>query len=71
MEDELTYLNDKVWEIATKQEMDATDDYVFVRCRWVLCNKGDSAAPDVRARLVATEVNKDGKNHMFSASTPP
>lgn len=48
-------------------------DYILVRCRWVLCNKGDAEAPDVRARLVATEVNKDTKNStpQFAASTPP
>lgn len=42
-----------------------------MRCRWVLCNKGDSVNPDVRARLVATEVNKDGRTDHFAASTPP
>ena len=71
MEDELMYFNDKVWKTCSKSEMEETDDFVFVRCRWVLCNKGDSANPDVRARLVATEINKDGRNDFFSASTPP
>ena len=51
--------------------MAAIPDYVLVRCRWVLCNKGDSESPDVRARLVATEVNKDGRCYAFAASTPP
>ena len=32
---------------------------VFVRIRWVLCNKGDEAEPDVRVRLVACEVAHD------------
>ena len=73
IEDELTYFNDKVWQLATKAEMDAVPESILVRCRWVLCNKGDSQAPDVRARLVATEVNKDTKNStpQFAASTPP
>ena len=37
----------------------------------MLCNQGDSISPDVRARLVACELNS-GENHdFFSASTPP
>ena len=28
-------------------------------------------SPDVRARLVATEINKDGRCDAFAASTPP
>ena len=63
------YFNDKVWELSTTEEMKATEDHIFVRCRWVLCNKGDSSSPDVRARLIATEVNK-GDKMMFAASTP-
>ena len=47
-------------------------DAKVVRCRWVLCNKGDSTHPDVRARLVACEVNYAGtKDDSFYASTPP
>ena len=46
-------------------------DHVFVRSRWVMCSKGDHVEPDMRARLVACEVNKDGKNDIFHASTPP
>ena len=38
--------------------------------RWVLCNKGDEASPDVRARLVACEIARD-KQSQFYASTPP
>ena len=34
-------------------------------------NKGDAINPDMRARLVACEVNKEGKNDLFYASTPP
>ena len=47
------------------------DDHIFVRSRWVMCNKGDAEVPDCRARLVACEVNKTGeKNDLFYASTP-
>ena len=70
--DELNYFNDRVWEITTKDEMHRVADYIFVRCRWIMANKGDALEPDCRARLVACEVNKTGeKNDLFHASTPP
>ena len=47
-----------------------TDGYKVVRTRWVVCNKGDEANIDIRARLVATEVN-DAKSDEYFASTPP
>ena len=47
-------------------------DSKLVRCRWVLANKGDSQSPDVRARLVACEVNHNNtKEESYFASTPP
>ena len=51
----------------------ASDDAAkVVRTRWVLCNKGDDIEPDVRARLVACEVNHGGDaGGAFYASTPP
>ena len=46
-------------------------DYILVRSRWVMANKGDSAEPDMRARLVGCEVKKGSeKNDQFFASTP-
>ena len=42
-----------------------------VRSRWVLCNQGDNRTPDIRARLVACEINKGDKHDAFYASTPP
>ena len=52
--------------------MEKIPGYILVRSRWVLCNKGDSLSPDVRARLVACEINKGDKNDVaFTASTPP
>ena len=45
--------------------------HVLVRSRWVLCNKGDQENPDMRARLVACEVNHGQKNDACFASTPP
>ena len=53
------------------EEMRKVPDYILVRSRWVLCNKGDSQDPDVRARLVPCELNSGEKNNLFSASTPP
>ena len=48
-----------------------TPGHVLVKSRWVLCNKGDAEHPDMRARLVACEVNKGQKDAAFYASTPP
>ena len=37
-----------------------------------MANKGSTAEPDMRARLVGREVNKGGQNNdQFFASTPP
>ena len=69
--EELDYFNSKVWQIEQKSEMLKKKDYVFVRSRWVLCNKGDNKVPDMRARLVACEVNKGDRHDAFYASTPP
>ena len=69
--DELDYFNQHVWRLEEKSQMYAVPDHIFVRSRWIMCNKGDSANPDMRARLVACEVNKEGKNDLFHASTPP
>ena len=72
MIDELDYFNPHVWEVDTLDHMKTVPDYIRVRSRWVMANNGDSAEPDVRARLVGCEVNKTGeKNDAFFASTPP
>ena len=70
--EELNYFNKVVWHISSEQEALKVADSKVVRCRWVLCNKGDSTKPDVRAHLVACEVNYSGsKDDSFYASTPP
>ena len=69
--EELDYFNSKVRQIEQKSDMLKKKDYVFVRSRWVLCNKGDNKVPDMRARLVACEVNKGDRHDAFYASTPP
>ena len=52
-------------------EMKKVPDYILARSRWVVCNKGDSEQPDVRARLLSCELNNGKRNNMFAASTPP
>ena len=71
IEEELNYFNSKVWQLSTVSEMEKVPGHILVRSRWVLCNKGDSNSPDVRARLVSCELNKGDKNDAFCASTPP
>lgn len=38
--------------------------------RWVSCNKGDKAHPDIRCRVVSQEV-KTYQSEEFYAATPP
>ena len=46
--EELNCLNDKhVWQLEDIRKVRKTADAVHVRTRWVLCNKGDEANPDV------------------------
>ena len=42
--------------------MRTVPDYILVRGRWVMANKGDSAESDMRARLVGCEENKGRRN---------
>ena len=70
--EELDYFNSRVWEVTDAKNMKNFSDSKLVRCRWVLCNKGDAQQPDVRARLVACEVNFGGtREASFFASPPP
>ena len=70
--EELNYFNDnQIWQLEDLSKVKANAEAVHVRTRWVLCNKGDASNPDMRARLVACEVNKTGKEDAFYASTPP
>ena len=70
MAEELSYFNDIVWEATGHTKAKAADEFMLVRTRWVLCSTGGIEAPDVRARLVACEVNTS-KSTEFLASTPP
>ena len=67
---ELIYFNENVWHLTTAQEASKIPGAVIVGGRWVLCNKGDLTKPKMRARYVATEVNKS-HDDAFYASTPP
>ena len=69
--EELNCFNSKVWKVELRSEAEKNKDAIFVRSRWVLCNKGDNKLPDVRARLVACEINRGDKQDAFYASTPP
>ena len=68
--EELSYFNKQVWELSDAQKVMGDKTAKTIRTRWVITNKGDDAAPDIRARLVATEVNTF-KSDDFFASTPP
>ena len=70
MEEELNYFNLHVWNVVEKKLAYNTEDFKLVRMRWVICNKGDEHDYDVRARLVACEVNTYKTDEYF-ASTPP
>ena len=70
MEEELNYFNLHVWDAVEKKLAYRTDDFKLVRMRWVICNKGDDREYDVRARLVACEINTYKTDEYF-ASTPP
>ena len=45
-------------------------DSKVIHTRWVITNKGDTQKPDIRARLVACELNTFKSDDLFSA-TPP
>ena len=71
MVDELKYFNAKVWRGVATNGAHRTES-MPIRTRWVLCNKGDAAHPEIRARLVACEVKTfEYTTGAFAASTPP
>ena len=68
--DEVSYFNEKVWLGVPLEEALLDTEAKVISGRWVICNKGDSVSPDVRARYVAQEVATH-EDHSFFASTPP
>ena len=59
-----------MWDAVDRKLAYKTANFKLVRMRWVICNKGDDKEYDVRARLVACEVNTFKTDEYF-ASTPP
>ena len=57
-----------MWRIEDKATVLGIKDHVVVRCRWVISKKGDHRESDMRARLVACELNKECNNDLFHAS---
>ena len=47
MIDELVYFNQHVWKIDTLDHMKTVPEYMLVRSRWLMANKGDSSEPTV------------------------
>ena len=70
IKEELEYFNSKVWELSDARKVFGNSDSKVIRTRWVICNKGDAEKPDIRARLVACELNTYKSDDYF-ASTPP
>lgn len=69
MQEEIDYFNDRVWVGVPLEQALADTGSKIINTRWVLCNKGDSNDPDVRARLVAQEISTH-EDHSFYAATP-
>ena len=67
---EQNYVNPVVWGIADADKVLKDAEAKVARTRWVVCNNGDEAHPDVRARLVAYDLNTH-QTGGFYASTPP
>ena len=70
IKEELEYFNSRVWELSDARKVLGDGESKVIRTRWVICNKGDAGRPDIRARLVACELNTF-KSDDFFASTPP
>ena len=68
--EELNYFNDKVWVGVDIKQAQSDPVGKVISSRWVNCNKGDAANPDIRCRLVACEVNHQD-DVSFYAATPP
>ena len=57
IKEELNYFNSKVWALADARKILSQSKNKVIRTRWVICNKSDNETPDIRARLVACELN--------------
>ena len=68
--EELNEFNERVWEIADGAEVSRAPGYKLGRSRWVICNKGDTSEYDIRAQLVACEINTFKSEEIFVAPPP-
>ena len=68
---ELEYFEKKqVWEKMPRSKALAKTGKAPISVRWTGTNKGDNDAPNIRCRLVATEIRKSGEDPIC-APTPP
>ena len=59
-----------MWAGVPLEDVQKDPDAKIIGCRWVIHNKNDNRDPDIRARLVAQEVNVH-EDAAFFAATPP
>lgn len=57
IKDELNTFNSRVWALVDAKRLLRQADSRVIRTRWVMCNKGGTQSPGIRARLVACELN--------------
>ena len=69
-QDELDYFNDHVWKALSLKDALSEPKAKVVGTRRAICNKNDASEPDIRARLVAQEVNQYAEDSVCAA-TPP
>ena len=70
IQEELDYFSSRVWVGVPIGDAIKDADAKIIGSRWVVCNKNDTHNPDVRARLVAQEVDLQGDTSCVAA-TPP
>ena len=68
IQDELDYFNQKVWVATPVSEALKEETSKIMGSRWVICNKGDNASPDVRARLVAHMISLQNDSSFYAAT---
>ena len=71
MHEALQYFNEKVWVGVPIEQVLKDPSAKIVGSRWAVSNKNDANDPDIRARLVAQEVNTQGDVSFFAATPPP
>ena len=64
------FFDQRIWEIESKQQAREESGSQPIRMKWVVCNKGGKKDPDIRARLVACEINTYATDEFYAA-TPP